>query len=255
MHTQSEKGTSMNQHPFSLFINLVTLDQKIRATSDEITALKLSMLEHTEQKQQLVDRLERFRQHTREIRKEIDMQELEMKALDQQERTKREMLEHARNVKEYQPLKKEIDTIKRAQNHAESVLVGLWNKHEVAQKELESQQALCDTKVNELHAVLAQKHDAIEVLQQTLDQLNVERPATEAGVPREWLEKYTHMRMSVADPVVPSMRGGCSACFYAVSDQELMRLKRCALVQCKGCFRLLYMQDAMNNATGATDQK
>ncbi len=68
----------------------------------------------------------------------------------------------------------------------------------------------------------------------------------ETGVPNEWLEKYSHMRLRVIDPVVPVMFGGWSACSYAVTEQELVRLKRKALIQCKGCFRLLYMQEVMN---------
>ena len=166
--------------------------------------------------------------------------------MDQQEKAKRDRLEHAVNAKEYQLIKKEIEHLKHKQHDAESGLIGIWNKLEVAQKELQEQQISFDSKIEEIHNKISSAQIKADSFGQELDMLKKERPAKEIGVPEEWLSKYTHMRMRVADPVVFVMRGGCSACFYTITDQEILRLKRRALVQCKGCFRLLYMQEAMD---------
>lgn len=245
MQVQTEKRTPMSDHPFSSFIDLITLDQKIRTTHDQITGFKKGMQENTDQKNELVARFDQFKNHVRELRKMVDEQELEMKDLDQKEKEKKSRLDQSENAKEYQALKKEIEHLKHAQHDAEAKLLGIWNKLEVAQKELQDQQTNFDTKLEEIHAKISEKQQKIDQLQKELDVFKKERPNKEIGVPEEWLEKYTHMRMQVADPVVPVMRGGCSACFYTITDQELLRLKRRALVQCKGCFRLLYMQEAM----------
>ena len=57
-------------------------------------------------------------------------------------------------------------------------------------------------------------------------------------------EKYAVMRAKVTDPVVPVIDGSCSACFYKISPQDMQLLARRKLVQCKDCFRLLYLVEA-----------
>ncbi len=245
MQIQTDKRTLMSDHPFSAFINLISLDQEIRAIHEKIAQLKQESDSHLGQKQELSDRFAQFKQHVHDLRKKMDEQELEMKGLDEQERAKKEQLDLVKNMKEYQPLKKTIDQLKQAQHQAESQLMTIWNKLDVAQKELEEQTTNYNTKIEALHTHINEKQDQITQLQNELETKNHERPLKETGVPEEWLEKYTHMRMRIADPVVPVLRDGCSACFYTIPDQELLRLKRKALVQCKGCFRLLYMQEAM----------
>lgn len=248
MQVQTEKRASMSENPFSAFIDLITLDQKIRTLHDEITVLKESMQVDTTQKNETVERFEQFKNHVKELRKMVDAQELEMKDLDAQEKAKKELLDQTGTPKEYQSLKKEIEHLKHKQHDGEAALIGIWNKFEVAQKELQEQQAGFDEKLEEIHTHISQNQTKIDHKQKELDAFKTERPAKEVGVPEEWLSKYTHMRMRVADPVVFVMRDGCSACFYTITDQELLRLKRRALVQCKGCFRLLYMQEAMDES-------
>ena len=246
MLTQTERKASMSQHPFTAFIDLIQLDQKIRTAHDDISRLKQNIQDVLSQKQEFVTRLEQFKQHVKELKKSIDSYELEIKVLDAKEKKKRAQFEQATNIKEYQPLKREIDQLKHAQNEVEANLMSVWNKYELAQKELEEQQQVFDQKMQEFNTTIDQYQNSIQQLQQQLDTLHKDRPLKEVGVPSEWLDKYTHMRMQVSDPVVPVLRGGCSACFYTITQQELLRLKRKALVQCKGCFRLLYMQEAMD---------
>ena len=123
------------------------------------------------------------------------------------------------------------------------------------QVELQEQQASFDVKIEEIHSALADFQSRVDGAQKELDALKENRPAKEIMVPSEWLDKYMHMRMRVSDPVVPIMRRGCSACFYTIPDHEMLRLQRRALVQCKGCFRLLYMQEAMEEVKEAAPEK
>ena len=248
MQLQTEKRAPMSENPFIAFIDLITLDQKIRTIHDQITALKKNMQDQTTQKNEITLRFDTFKSHVKELRKMVDAQELEMKDLDQKEKVKRELLEQSNSTKEYQSLKKEIEHLKHDQNRAETTLIGIWNKLEVAQKELQEQQVGFDAKIQEIHTLIFDTQVKVDTLQHELDQLSKERPSKESQVSQEWLSKYTHMRMRVADPVVPVMCGSCGVCFYTITDQELLRLNRRALVQCKGCFRLLYMQEAMDRA-------
>lgn len=235
----------MNERPFTAFIDLISLDQQIRTTHQKITTLKQETESHLSEKRKIVDRLEQFKQHVHDLKKSVHEKELAIKELDALEKQKKDLLDNLKSAKEYQPLKKEIDRLKQEQHDSESSLMTTWNKLEGAQKELDEQTTNYSSKIEELLAAIAQEQDEIVKLQTDLDQKKSERPSKEAGIPQEWLDKYTHMRMRVEDPVVSLLDGSCSACYYTIPDQELIRLKRRAIVQCKGCFRLLYMQEAM----------
>lgn len=246
MQVQTEKRTFMNNAPFGAFVNLISLDQEIRICHEKIAHLKQESETLLAQQQELTGRLEQFTQHITELQNMVKAQERILQDLDQQERAKKEQLDHMQDPKQYQPLKREIDRLKTEQNEKENYLLSVWNKLDSAQKEFEELQTQHATKLAELVQQVATKQDQIAQIEQDLEIKKQERPAQEIGVPDEWLEKYSHMRLRVVDPVVPVMQGSCGACSYAVTEQELIRLKRKALLQCKGCFRLLFMQEAMN---------
>lgn len=240
------KNTAVvNDHPFGALLALIVVDQEIRILHEQISKYKAESATLLSQQQDLSDRFKQFSHHVHELRKKVSEQELEIKTLDSAERAKKELLTTITNPKQIMPLKKEIDRLKQAQLDAETTLLLAWNKLETAQKDLNEQQKNYSAKNEEITNQLISNHDAVTQLTSTLEQKKLERPAHEIGIPQEWLEKYTLMRLQVADPVVAIMRNGCSACFYTITDQELMRLRRKAIVQCKGCFRLLYMQEAM----------
>ncbi|EKD48517.1 MAG: hypothetical protein ACD_64C00269G0002 [uncultured bacterium] len=244
----------MNEHPFTAFIDLISLDQQIRTIHQKITTLTQETETHLSEKKKIVDRLEQFKQHVHDLKKVVHEKELSIKAIDALEKQKKAQLDNFKSAKEYQPLKKEIDRLKQEQHDTEASLMAIWNKLEGAQKELDEQKASYSSKIEELHTAIAQQHDQIAQLQTELTRKKSERPSKEAGIPQEWLDKYTHMRMRVEDPVISLLDDNCSACYYTVANQELIRLKRRAIVQCKGCFRLLYMKEAMNpESQQATD--
>ncbi len=249
MQVQTEKRPPMNQQPFTAFINLISLDQEIRTAHDTISKLNEATDLLLAQKAEHVDRFDQFKRHTLDLKKKVHEQELNIKSLDDQEKKKKEMLDNLQSNKGYQLLKKEIDSLKQAQYEAETDLMSIWNKLEVAQKELNERQESYDKKLEDLHKLIAANQEEILQLQASLKTKQKHRPGKEAGIPNEWLEKYTHMRMRVEDPVVAVMNVSCGACYYTITEQELIRLKRKALVQCKGCFRLLYMKEAMQEET------
>ena len=255
MQVQTEKRPPMNQHPFTAFIDLISLDQEIRSTYQKIIELKKETESHLTEKQKLVDRFEQFKQHVHDLKKGVHEREFAMKELDTLEKKKKEQLDQLQSAKGYPPLKKEIDRLKQEQHDAESSLMVIWNKLEVAQKELEEQQTSYNSKIEEHHEAISKQQSEVAKLQTDLEQKKKERPSKEGGIPQEWLDKYTHMRMRVDDPVVPILNGSCSACYYTIPDQKLIRLKRRAIVQCKGCFRLLYMQEAMEETESEPTQE
>ena len=67
-----------------------------------------------------------------------------------------------------------------------------------------------------------------------------QRKKDEALVSEELLAKYKQMKERVANPVVPIIKGSCSACFYAVKQSDLTAAQQGGLPICADCYRLLY---------------
>lgn len=246
MLAQTEKRTAMSHHPFQAFITLISLDQEIRTLHRQIAQHQQQRVTYMTEKEEIIHRLDQFKEHVHTLQKQVHAQELEMQTLDQQEKVQKERLNKAQNTKEHQAIKKEIERCKRAQHEAETMLMPTWNKLEIAQKEFTQQKQSHDKKIEEFLNHIHQEQQQIEILNTQLQQKMSERPTKEADIPQDWFDKYSHMRLQVENPVVPVDRNSCSACFYTIPNQELLRLHKRALVQCKGCFRLLYASDAMH---------
>ncbi len=233
----------MNTYPFQIFIDLITFDQGIQVIEKDIQALKQKIAELNHQEQLLTESLEKAKQRVQASRKEVDTQELIMKESDQLVAEKQKQLDAITNHKEYKGLQTEIQHLQGQQHEHEELLMNVWNQLEAVQKEYDKQQEASNQKVEALHITIQETTKKITALQEELDKRNNERLAKEQNVPQEWLEKYSLMRARVANPVVPVDRGVCSACFYIVSEQDLIQLKRRQLLQCKECYRLLYIEE------------
>lgn len=239
----------MTQTPFEQFIALVEVDQKINALNTTISShqkrIEALRTELSVNKQVCEKAKNKFDQ----TRKEVDDKELEMKTLDQQESEKKARLNTVANHKEYQSIKAEIDLLKKKQHDLEEQLMGVWNQLENAKKELDSANNLCQQQEEKIHQDIKQIEDEIAQLAAQRDLQLVERQQKEPSVPDEWIQKYAIMRARVTDPVVPVVNESCSACFYKVSAQDLQELRRRKLVQCKDCYRLLYLQEVQKTAS------
>lgn len=108
-------------------------------------------------------------------------------------------------------------------------------------------------KLEEIHVLRQEVQRKIDVFQQELISKEQARDDKEKCVPDEWLEKYSMMRMRVADPVVPVLNTSCSACFYTVTEQGMQQLSRNQLLQCKECYRFLYLEQKDENEVKKTE--
>jgi predicted nucleic acid-binding Zn-ribbon protein len=235
----------MSDHPFLRFIDLVNFDQKLQSLENqkksilsEISALKEQEKEYARDSDEMNKRVFQFK-------KNVDEQELEMKSLDQKEKEKKQRLEHLADYKEYQAIKVEIEAIQRMQVNQEQFVLDAWHQ-------LENTQITLQKKINEHEHQLQQSHEKVQALEVKVAQMNdeiaqliVQRTEKETNVPAEWLEKYIMMRARVADPVVEIFHQSCGACSHMITQQEMIRAKRGALVQCNNCYRLLYAPEIM----------
>lgn len=232
----------MTESPFQTFIDFITFDREIVALEAQLNTIAHQI--HTLKQQDYAVRHEQevAKQQVHDAQKEVDAQELEMKSLDQQEAEKKSRLENVTNHKEYQSIKAELERVKTKQHDLEQILLQAWNALESSKKSYDHKVAESAKSLEQFQQELQTKEGEKADLMARINSLMQQRPEKEKAVPAEWLEKYAAMRSRVANPVVPVVNGNCSACFYKVSEQDMMMLNRNKLLQCKDCYRFLYIQ-------------
>lgn len=231
--------------PFAALIELVSLDQAIKVLHDQVILFEHEKYQLNQQKEALQDKLIRAQERLSLLRGVVEEHELKMGLLYDQLKEKSVYLERIINPKEYQHMLHEVKRLKYEQNEMENILLSSLNKAEVAQKEADSlykavvaEQNAIDSKINELS-------EKIVLLQKDIAQKENDRTPIELLVVPEWIEKYRAMRARVADPVVPVVDNLCSSCFYTISDRDLQELRQHKLLQCKECYRFLYLEREM----------
>jgi predicted nucleic acid-binding Zn-ribbon protein len=230
----------MSESKFQSFLHLVALDQSIVTCEKKCERIRADLMAIEHEKQELFNRERVLKDQAHEMRKRVDSLELDMKMLDTHEARKKKQMDTVHSLKEYNSTKAELDLVHEEQQAKEQDVLAAWNKLEGAQSELHvysgqlaEKIALCEQKIDRQQSELAK-------LAHQIEELIMQRPMKERMVPAEWLEKYTMMRARIADPVVPLIDNACSACFNHITMQDALSISRGALLQCKGCYRLLY---------------
>lgn len=239
----------MDELPFKKFIDLVTFDQQIFAFQREIKQLEQELDEVKQQLELLDDEIQISKTHFLATKREVDAKELEMETFSSAEKEIRKKIDALQNPKEYSPLKKELEHIREKQHQFETVLVQAWQAMEVAERDYKARQAIYEEKAHNTQAAIDEKSKKIIEIQRRIDALAEERKTKMEGVPQEWLEKYRMMQSRISNPIVPVINDSCGACFYKILSNDLMLLRKRALVQCKDCYRFLYMPTAMESAS------
>ena len=229
------------ESPFNKFLDLIKLDQFIETIVRDNKKIGQEIALLTAQENEATKQLNTSKQKVHDAQKKVDVYELEMKSYDTQEQQKKQRLDLISNHKEYQSLKSEIDLIKKKQNDLEETLIQSWHMLEVAKKEYETIAHTTHEVTTQIHIQLKEKHAELKTSLDKQYEQEALRKEKEQGVPSEWLDKYLMMRARVADPVVPVVHGSCHACFYKISEQDMVLLRRNKLIQCKDCYRFLYI--------------
>lgn len=230
---------------FYALIDLVNFDHKVRTYNQEIATLR-SQIEQLERKKEAIEqKYVSCKKEVAERKKEVDTQELSMRELDETEKTKKTVLEGVADFKEYKSLKSELDHVHSAQHEQEKRVVYAWDQVEAAQERLNAEQPEYERDSNQINHELERAVSKEQELQQELAEYRNHRAAKEKMVPIEWLEKYAIMQARVEDPVVPVEENSCSVCFYQLTGQDGQTVRRGSLAQCKGCYRLLFLQSVM----------
>lgn len=232
----------MRSIEFQKFIDLVTFDQslvKIERDIKKSQEIQIALLAD-------IDRLQAdfadVRTAKLQARKVVDEKELYMKVLDDKESELKHKLAAISNQKEYKSLEKETLAVNADRVRHEQDLLGLWNKFEAFEKTYEFKQKLHDEEVAKFTTEVEKIKDEVAAFETELKTLTLQRIAIEQGVPQEWLDMYVNMKGRVSNPVIKVVADSCDACFYSVTARDMQMLKNNKLLQCRDCYRLLYIE-------------
>jgi len=235
----------IKEQAFRALISLVEFDQSIYTLENQIQVVRSSIADIHAQERSLMKDIEQSKQRLLDFRKLVDEKELHMKELDAHERVIKERIDRAHNNKEYVALQAENTQLKLEQHNVEQEVVDAWNKRDAAHAAYDLLRQQSQEQIAVLHQSIAHKEEQAARLTSAHDQLIAQRADKVSVVPGEWLEKYNALGSRIKDPVVAVESGACGGCFNALTNQELMRLQRGALLQCQSCFRFIYAPAAM----------
>ncbi len=235
----------MELTPFKRFIELISFDQQVNAVQKQIKAIEQELTSLSLQHEAIEKERGIAQRHYAAMKREVDAKEKEMTAFDEKAKLIQHKLDTLLSPKEYAPLKKELEHNRAEQHEFENLLVRTWQQFETANKDAVAAEAIYQEKMRNLETQMQEKELTVGQLKKQYADLVVERAPKEAGVPAEWLTKYQVMRARVDNPVVPVEGESCSACRYYIIASDMQALRRRALIQCKQCYRLLYLPSAM----------
>ncbi|KKP35731.1 MAG: hypothetical protein UR26_C0002G0031 [candidate division TM6 bacterium GW2011_GWF2_32_72] len=233
------------QFPFHSFIKLVEFDRNFFHKQSLLEKTKMKLKEIIRGKDLLKLELEGAEKARHDARKFVDVKEREMLDLEEQLKHKKERVDLVSNQKEYRSIKNEVETIKRTQHDFESILVRAWENLDFVEKDFEKKKIDFEIKMQELDKQEEVIKQEIEMVHEELAGMEKQRNELVDAVPQEWIEKYVLMQSKVQNPVVPVENGCCTACFYQVLNQDMIALRHRKLLQCKDCYRFLYLPEVM----------
>jgi predicted nucleic acid-binding Zn-ribbon protein len=219
---------------------VLTDQQKVEDLKEE-----LSRVCHSQQTANIVV-------HT--AQKAVDRLELEAKTVQTKEATKKKQLEAATKKSVCEGLKRELALINQTQEQLENELVQAWHLLDEAHKTTVATRTTTEDAVKSCEQKLKEAQERLNENEKQLMHYNAQRNEQIANLPAELQERYTSMHARTANPLVRVIRGMCSACFYQIIPRDITRLHKNELVECRSCYRLLYL-DADSGEDQSVDNR
>ena len=232
----------MVHDPFQLFISLVLFDRKILQLQKKIQDAAEVIGKVQKEKDILDIKDEKFKKLVHDAKKNVDTKELEMKELDEKEKAEKQKFDLVKNQREHDSIKKELEKVNQLQQIKEKEVVEAWNVFENSKKDRALFAATYLESVDNLLQTIQNHQDEMKSLETELESMLKERAEKEKGVDPDHLERYEIIKNQVADPVVPVENGCCSACFFHVSQSDMIAVSKRKMMQCKDCYRLLFLE-------------
>jgi predicted nucleic acid-binding Zn-ribbon protein len=186
------------------------------------------------------------RQH--KAQKDVDHFELEAETLGAQEADKKSKLEHETKGSTCEHLEHELSEVLGKQEDLESELVQAWHLLDKENKALSYSEHEHEEIVASFEREILAEKTKLEALKTELETIIFERDKKISELPVQWQSRYSSMQQRVCDPIVPVSQGMCSSCFYQIIISDLSRLRNKEILDCKSCYRLLFVESEPEQA-------
>jgi len=236
----------MSEHPLALFIAFVENDRHIREMLHHILEQEKQIVSLQQEQDVIRQSVAEADQALRNAHKEVRQQESLMDTLEGRAKVVKKKLEETNFVKEFSALTKEVETIGHAQHVQETNVLNAWRALEKAERTQVMLKNESMSKQSNLAEQINNNQSIVQKVRHDYNERIAQREKLAHEVQKEWLEKYNRMLESVPDPVVPVINSMCSACSYSMTVHDMMRLERNALLECKGCFRFLFLPEKLH---------
>jgi predicted nucleic acid-binding Zn-ribbon protein len=231
----------MNKAQYDLFLKLVHLDDERRDALKKIELYRNDILSYEKKKELLFTRIKEAEATVFDLKKNIETAELQAQTIDAERIKKQKLLTNAATPKDFFALTSQTEALEKESLLIDEQLLLLWPERDKAQADYALIEKTAHTELEECATLLKQTKQRILELEKEYINLSLERDQLAPTVEKELYQRYETMKQKVPNPVVRVSKDSCSACFNHLTAQELNLLFGPELIQCKDCYRLLYM--------------
>ncbi len=231
----------MIETPFSALVRLAVLDNSVLQSESQKNILKKTYTSFQEQHGSLLEQEASLQAQDKNMRKQLFEAEHEVKALAGVVAKKEHQRNVVANAKEYASLEHELVQARQELATREAGLYDLFEKVEAVAALLPDQQQRILGQIQEVQHKQQVLQQQLHDLEKQLDEYNEQRAVELDRLLPEWRSKYEDLYQMMDNPIVSVVQGACAGCYYSVSVNDLAQLQRHKVLQCKECFRLLYV--------------
>jgi predicted nucleic acid-binding Zn-ribbon protein len=186
------------------------------------------------------------------IQKELNMLELSHKDLNAQLKKKQSFLLSAVHAKETVALEHEIATLQSNRTALDEKSMQLLEQQEILNQTLHSHTA----HITQSLAAVSHATQELDLLKQSTDAAIAHRTTAWQeqllNVPLELRDNYLNLRTRIQNPVVALNGQSCSGCCIELLAQDMHSLSTRTVIQCRGCYRFLFIPDATTSSLTAS---
>ncbi len=175
-----------------------------------------------------------------EVKKEIDMLELELESEREKLEKSRERLMHVTTNREYDAVQAEISTHEERIAEAEQRIIVLLDEQETLEREVEKLEEQMKRVVEENTARLKEIDRNAREITRIKEEISRKREELASKVTQSLMRRYEQIRggrQGVA--IVPIVDRACGGCRQALPPQRIQEIRAGNLVVCENCGRII----------------
>lgn len=230
----------MEINSFNSFIKFVKCD-------NDLYQLELKLKRNHNELTHILEEIEREKQKVEELKKQMDEFQQKVRFFEIDSKTNRQRLDEVKvkiaetsNPKEYTAYQHEISELETLQEKCEDNLFQSWQSYDQAKEEYDKKNLQLESWLKSQEEIIEQKKQFNVNLEKETSDLRSSCDNLKNNVSSDLIENYYKMKESIFNPVVPIRGMYCGACSFEISRKDFYQIKKHELVQCKGCYRLLY---------------